>query len=83
MKRILFVLVLATLSGCGSSPYDEGKAFAKSVISSLESGNPSAYQKVAEDAQAKSKKMSPADAAKFLQGYNEVAMPYIQSKMPK
>lgn len=86
MKLVLFAMVLATLpflQGCGSSPYDEGKVFAKSVISSLESGNPSAFQKAAEDAQAKSKNMSPADAVKFLQGYNEVAMPYMRSKMPK
>lgn len=86
MKKCLPLLVITFLSlvpGCGNSPYDNGKAYAKTVISSIESGNPSALQKALENAKAKTEGMSPNDAAKFLQGYNEVAMPYMKSKMPK
>lgn len=87
MKRLLLAMLLFLLpfvTGCGSaSPEDEGKAFAKTVISSLESSDPSAIQKASDEAQAKAKKYSASDAAKFLQGYNDVAMPYIQKKLGK
>ena len=86
MKRVLLAMLLFVLpfvTGCGASPEDDGKAYAKTVISSLESGDPSAIQKAADEAQAKAKKYSASDAAKFLQGYNEVAMPYIQKKLGK
>lgn len=79
MKRatcVWMLLISTWLSGCGgASPYENGKAYGKSIVSSLKSGNPSAMQKAMADAQAQTRNMSPSDAAEFLRGYNEVALP--------
>lgn len=86
MRRSIFGAMLALTTafaiGCGSSPRDAGKAFAEGVIASIDSGDPSTIQKAMEDAQAKTKGMSASDATEFMQGYQEVVMPWIQSKMP-
>ena len=87
MHRFLSVMFLAALvaclSGCGSSPREAGRAFAKGVISSADSGDPSAAQTAAAAAQAKTRNMSPGDAAEFMQGYQEVVTPWIQSKLAR
>jgi hypothetical protein len=89
MKRLLLVfalLLLPVLAGCGGSPYEDGKAFAKKVSTTLESGDAAKMQKLAQDAEAKAKSMTPTDAEKFMKGYHDEAMKYmqsLQSKMPK
>lgn len=70
-----------SIAGCGSSPKEAGRAYAKAVISSLDSGSPSAIQDAAAKVQAKAQGMSPSDAANFIEGYQEVVMPWVQSKM--
>lgn len=85
MKHFFFGVVLAltvaSVTGCGSSPREAGKAFAKGVIASVDSGDQAAIQKAMVEAQAKAQGMSASDATEFMQGYQEVVMPWIQSKM--
>ena len=84
MKRLLIagVLSLPLMTGCGGgSPEDEGRAYARSLITTLESGDVSAIQGLAEKAAAKAQGMSMEDAQKFMEGYNEVAMPYMQKML--
>lgn len=86
MNKFLSSCALAAIffaGGCGNSPYENGKTYGKSVISSLESGSPSAIQKAMEIAKTKTEGMSPANTIEFMQGYNEVTGPYIQSKISK
>jgi|GEM_PF-3889230 len=85
MKHCYFLLVLTMLpwlSGCGSSPYENGKAFARSVISRTSSGNIAELEKLKGEVEEKAKGMSPADYANFMKGYTEVVQEQLKAKIP-
>lgn len=78
----LLVMVLSTcLIGCGASPREAGRAFARGVVASADSGDPAVAQSGMAEVQAKTKGMSAKDAAEFIQGYQEVVTPWIQNKL--
>lgn len=88
MKRVALCLALAVGSacivGCGSSPREAGKAYAKSVIAEIDNGNPdpTAIQRAAMKAQSRIQSMSPAAGAEFMAGYQEVVLQWVETKMP-
>lgn len=85
MKTVFVAALLAgfvCIMGCGaSSPYEAGKQYGESVVSSLEKGDSVALNKAKADVEKKTKNMSMEDAAQFLQGYNEAVSPYLNRQL--
>jgi hypothetical protein len=88
VTRVFLCLALTTglacVVGCGSSPREAGKAYAKSIIAELDNGHPDpvAIQKASLKAQSKVQGMSAAAGVKFMEGYQEAVQEWIHNKLP-